>query len=419
MRLHELKLDNFKAIESTDINFGGKSTIIFGINGTGKSTVLRSINLLYANIINQIVNRKELKQSYAIQLEDIRYGARETQISAVFDIKGECIEYGRRMVRNTGKKYENKEGIRRISEIFHNEYVSDEIQGDIPIFANYGTNRLVLDIPLRIRTHHTFDIYSSLEKAIENKIDFRTFFEWYRNQEDYENEKKIEMSDLDYKDKSLEAVRIAISSMLDECSNLRVVRKPRLEMKIDKGAISVNVTQMSDGEKCTMALFGDLARRLTLANPNKSNPLLGEGVVLIDEIELHMHPAWQRKVLKKLKSTFPNIQFIITTHSPIVLSEADDDYNLLYTHMVNNNIEINSVGRVDGYDISAVLEQFMGTKSVNEETAKHIHAMYKDIQNGDYVGATNKIEQLTSITSENHPDVIMARMELAKRRKGK
>lgn len=101
MRLHELKLDNFKAIESADINFDGKSTIIFGINGTGKSTILRSINLLYANIINQIVNRKELKQSYAIQLEDIRYGARETQISAVFDIKGECIEYGRRMVRNT------------------------------------------------------------------------------------------------------------------------------------------------------------------------------------------------------------------------------------------------------------------------------------------------------------------------------
>ena len=103
------------------------------------------------------------------------------------------------MVRSTGKKYENKDGIKRISDIFHEEYISDEIQGDIPIFANYGTNRLVLDIPLRIRTHHTFDIYSSLEKAIENKIDFRTFFEWYRNQEDYENEKKIELENLNYK----------------------------------------------------------------------------------------------------------------------------------------------------------------------------------------------------------------------------
>ena len=312
MRINRLKLTDFKAIQSADINFEGKSTIIFGINGTGKSTILRSVNLLYANIINQIVNRKELKQYYAIQLEDIRYGAKETQIRAEFDINGEDIEYGRRMVRSTGKKYENKDGIKRISDIFHEEYISDEIQGDIPIFANYGTNRLVLDIPLRIRTHHTFDIYSSLEKAIENKIDFRTFFEWYRNQEDYENEKKIELENLNYKDKSLEAVRVAIASMLDECTNLRVVRKPRLEMKIDKGDISVNVSQMSDGEKCTMALFGDLARRLTLANPNKVNPLMGNGVVLIDEIELHMHPSWQRKVLKKLKDTFPNIQFIIT-----------------------------------------------------------------------------------------------------------
>lgn len=216
----------------------------------------------------------------------------------------------------------------QIADIFHEKYISDQEQKDIPIFANYGTNRLVLDIPLRIRTHHTFDIYSAFEKAIENKIDFRTFFEWYRNQEDYENEKKIELGNLEYRDNALQAVRQAILAMLDECSNLRVARKPRLEMKIDKGNVSMNVSQMSDGEKCTLALFGDLARRLTLANPNKKNPLLGDGIVLIDEVELHMHPSWQRKVLSVLRHTFPNIQFIITTHSPIVLSEVDEIYNL-------------------------------------------------------------------------------------------
>ncbi|MBU5477732.1 AAA family ATPase [Eubacterium sp. MSJ-13] len=53
---------------------------------------------------------------------------------------------------------------------------------------------------------------------------------------------------------------------------------------------------MSDGEKCTIALFGDLARRMALANPNKDNPLDGEGIVLIDEIELHLHPLWQRRI---------------------------------------------------------------------------------------------------------------------------
>ena len=88
--------------------------------------------------------------------------------------------------------------------------------------------RLVLDIPLRIRTHHTFDIYSAFEKAIENKIDFRTFFEWYRNQEDYENECKLEKGDFYYEDRALKAVKQAILAMLDDCSNLRVARRPRI-----------------------------------------------------------------------------------------------------------------------------------------------------------------------------------------------
>jgi len=71
MRLKQIELTNFRAIDDAIIEFDGKSTVIFGINGTGKSSILRSVNLLFANIINQVVNRKELKQNYAIQLEDI------------------------------------------------------------------------------------------------------------------------------------------------------------------------------------------------------------------------------------------------------------------------------------------------------------------------------------------------------------
>ena len=185
MRLINLKLSDFRAVQKANIEFKGKSAVLFGINGTGKSTILRSINLLYANIINQIVNRKELKQSYAMRLEDIRYSAREAYIDAEIDIDQQVIEYGRGIIRNSGKKVHTLNSLKEISKIYHEKYISDEEQGDIPIFVNYGTNRLVLDIPLRIRTHHTFDIYSAFERAIENRIDFRTFFEWYRNQEIY------------------------------------------------------------------------------------------------------------------------------------------------------------------------------------------------------------------------------------------
>lgn len=415
MRLENVVLDNFRAIEHAKLDLQGKSTIIFGINGTGKSSVLRAIDLLFANIINGIVNRKELKQNYTIQLEDIQYGKKETKISALINLADENIEYYREMVRNTGKRNQNITSLKKIADIFHRQYITDEEQGNIAIFANYGTNRLVLDIPLRIRTHHTFDIYSSFEKAIENKIDFRTFFEWYRSQEDYENEHKIETGDLHYQDRALKAVRTAILSMLDDCSNLRVARKPRLEMKIDKGNISLNVSQMSDGEKCIMALLGDLARRLTLANPMLENPLLGEGIVLIDEIELHMHPSWQRKILVVLKNIFPNLQFIITTHSPIILSEVNEDYNLFFMNSQDTGIEIKKISQLNGYDTNAVLEQFMGTSSVNPETEKFIGSIYKEIENGEFEIAKKNISKLAEITSENHQDVIMARMELKRR----
>lgn len=417
MRLEYIELKNFRAVESARLELDQKSTVIFGINGTGKSTILRAINLLYANIINQIVNRKELKQSYSIQLEDIRYGKKDTCITAGIDLENEQIDYQCSMIRNTGKRNDDKPSLRKIADIFHEKYITDEDQRDIPIFVNYGTNRLVLDIPLRIRTQHTFDIYSAFEKAIENKIDFRTFFEWYRNQEDYENEQKIENGDLNYQDRSLKAVRQAILSMLDECTNLRVVRKPRLEMKIDKGNISLNVSQMSDGEKCTMALLGDLARRLALANPTKDNPLSGEGIVLIDEIELHMHPSWQRKILNTLKNTFPNVQFIVTTHSPIVLSEANEDYSVFFMKEEAQRIEAERLNPLNGYDTNAVLEQFMDTKSVNEKTGQLIHSLYEDIGQKRYEQALKKADYLAEITSENHPDVIMSRMELKRRMK--
>ena len=164
------------------------------------------------------------------------------------------------MVRKTGKRAHDLKALKNIVSLFHEKYIDDEKQENIPIFVNYGTNRLVLDIPMRIRNKHTFDIYSAFDKAIENRIDFRTFFEWFRGQEDYENECKVQNADLEYKDKALETVRKAMLVMMDGCTDLRVVRKLKLEMKVEKNGISLNVSQLSDGEKCTMAMFGDLAR---------------------------------------------------------------------------------------------------------------------------------------------------------------
>ncbi len=416
MKINHLKVNDFHVFDDIELQLNGKSTVIFGINGTGKTSILKSINLLYANIINQIVNRKELKQSLNIELDDIKYGKSQTKIEADFFIEGQTISYNRTMIRKSGKRAQDLENLRILASIFQDKYVSDEKQDNIPIFVNYGTNRLVLDIPVRIRTKHQFDIYAAFDKAIENRIDFRTFFEWFRNQEDYENECKVQNADLQFTDKALESVKKAMLVMLDGCTNLRVARKPRLEMKVDKNGVGLNVSQLSDGEKCTMALFGDLARRLTIANPNLENPLLGEGVVLIDEIELHMHPSWQRNVVGKLRETFPNIQFIITTHSPIVLNEIDDEFNIYFLQNNETSSEVIVFKRLDGFDANYILEEFMGTKSMNSKTATLINDIYRLINSRLFEEAEEKVNQLKELTDSTNKDVIRAGMLIKKGR---
>ena len=127
----------------------------------------------------------------------------------------------------------------------------------------------------------------------------------------------------------------SLSDCLTDSSNIKIKRNP-LRMTILKDDTTLEIGQLSDGEKCTIALIGDLARRLALANPEKKNPLEGSGIALIDEVELHMHPKWQRKIIPMLSETFPNIQFIITTHSPQVLGELDDNINVFLINQENN-----------------------------------------------------------------------------------
>ncbi len=132
---------------------------------------------------------------------------------------------------------------------------------------------------------------------------------------------------------TLDFVAKAIYEFLPGISNIRVVKTPEFDLVADKISSSgekttISINSFSQGEKTLISLIGDIARRLVLLNPSsnpKKSPLDGNGIVLIDEIDLHLHPKWQQSVVPKLIKTFPNIQFILTTHSPIVISTVHHD----------------------------------------------------------------------------------------------
>ncbi len=414
MKINRVILTNFRGISAFEFDFQEKCTVFYGINGVGKTTILRAIDLLYSSIINKIV-RNRFKQGIKIELADIKYGKPFCEVTCDFSIDGidESIAYSRKMFRKENKRIHNTEKLSRISEIFREKYIESN-QG-MPIFVNYGVNRTVMEIPLRIRNTHIFDKESAFEKAIESKIDFRTFFEWFRYQEDLENQIKVR-ENREYVDVSLRSVKEAVYAMLDGVSNLRIERNP-LAMKVDKEGISFRVDQLSDGEKCTLALFGDLARRLALANPDIANPLQGNGVVLIDEIELHMHPLWQRKILPILKKCFPNIQFIVTTHSPQVLGELDDSYNIIGMERVGDTISYKLIPSLIGWDSNYILKCFMGTDNLNPSTQELIEKMYDLISENNYDESEKLVKILEELTDTAHEDAVKARMLIRRGRK--
>lgn len=411
MKLQELKILQYKIFEGQKFVLNGKSTIIFGINGMGKSTVLSAVNYVNRVWLNRL-NPSQGKTGTVFSDDMITIGHSELYIQGEVELEG--ISYPLLRSHKKVKKNQRKNVLSyhsgyyaSFTEKFEELFLQNEMT-NMPIYAHYGTNRSVLDIPDRIRKKHDFDKLSALERAIENELDFRTFFEWYRDQEANEVIEARERGDLAYVDPLLKSVRYAVEAMLGNVTDLRVKRNP-VRMVVNKYGKEVRVDLLSDGEKCTLAMFGDLARRLVLANPSLSDPLKGEGIVLIDEIELHMHPSWQRKVLRVLKETFPNIQFLITTHSPQILGEADDTYNIfVLSETEENRCEVKTIERMDGYDSNMILEKYMNTDSKNAAVKELIHRINRAISQKEYKAAEILLKQLESISGKTDEEYIMA-----------
>lgn len=408
MKIKRLHAHNFRKFDYIDLDLQGKSTVIFGVNGTGKSTVLNMVNYLFRVWVNRL-NPAQGKAYESFNQDVLRIGTSECRVCADVQM-GDSVYELRRQYRKQpiGKTKKQQTYDKEQYSIFEEAYVQRYFsERNIPIFVNYGTNRSVLDIPLRIRNKHEFSVLSALERAIENELDFRTFFEWFRNQEDIENEIKIETANPKYEDIMLKCVRKAIEKMLGNVSELKVKRNP-LCMKVKKGEKEIRVDQLSDGEKCTLALFGDLARRIAMANQHKKNPLEGEGVVLIDEIELHMHPSWQRRVLGVLADVFPNVQFIITTHSPQVLGEADERYNIVFLEDDDCGNHVQIIERMDGFDSNYILEEYMNTSSKNEKVKELIRSINRSVLDKEFEQAEKQLDTLRRISGDIDQEVILA-----------
>jgi len=153
-----------------------------------------------------------------------------------------------------------------------------------------------------------------------------------------------------------------------------------------------------------LALVFDIARRLTIANPFLTNPLKGYGVVLIDELDLHLHPKWQRSVVNDLERTFPNCQFIATTHSPQIIGEVKAESITIIDR--NKESEVYKPNVAFGLDSQRIIEELLESPIRNIKTLKEFEKINDNVDAEKYKEAKSIIKKLKEILGENDPELI-------------
>jgi len=430
VKIKRVILEGFRGIKKIEIPLDNRMTVLAGVNGAGKSSVLDALAILLSWVVARIrqaggsgrtISEQDILNSDSKTL--IRAEASQAESVSPETNEAESLWWQLVKYRSGHAKADANTDLRRLSEYakdIQKQITASNEQCNIPMFAYYPVNRGVLDIPLRIRQSHTFSLLEAWDESLTSAANFRSFFEWFRNREDLENEnrkdryKLLKPDNWAFPDPQLETVRHALESFLPEFRSFSVRRNP-LRMTVNKRGQEMRVDQLSDGEKCLIALVADIARRLSIANPCLDNPLSGQGIVLIDEIDMHLHPGWQRMVLPKLMETFANCQFVVSTHSPQVLGEIDATQIRILHQDEKNDICLTMPQQSRGLSSNEILDGLMSPYTTarilsrNSRDAVKVDNVFRLIDKEKFTEAEQEIDRLEKYYHGDIPELVRAK----------
>ncbi|MEZ4959891.1 MAG: AAA family ATPase [Saprospiraceae bacterium] len=395
MRIKKLELKNFRGFEELVIDFpeGESGLAVFvGVNGSGKTSVLEGIvsDLYFMYESAYTVDPENGVGILGSNFKDIKLGSTFFENDIYLINEGEVFKIVRRVDSvNKSAGWTSKitsPFIRNVKDkIDWKEKFKQRFQENPALILYYPTNRTVNNSPSLasndLRKIGQIDAFLGVFKG---EAGFEEFFEWFRSMEDIENEQRLYADD-SYRHIALEAVRRSISIFLNEISNPRVQRQPKEELIIEKNGQKLFFYNLSDGERMLVAMVGDIARRMSFLNPE--DPLSSPGIILIDEIEQHLHPGLQRTIIPNLRRTFPNIQFILTTHSPQVLSTLKKEN----VFILDNFQLVQDTPHTYGRDSNSILWDIFGVEKRPPESKEIFSKLYRMMDDPDKVEETEAL----------------------------
>jgi len=421
MRIKKITLKDYKVFrEENTIVFpeGFEPVVFIGINGAGKTSILTAIIGGFWEYYHKITRRSRISSTEMFSKSDVNiYGLNDSaEVRLLVENDTEkSMEIGFKLNKVVGKLY-NAIGTDEVKDLvgtIRGDVGFYQKQVPIPILVYYPVERTVISPSLKSRPRSDESQFDAYEKALESSIDFDYFFEWFRKREDIENEVRLNDNST-FLDLKLEAVRNAILSFLNGFTRIRVRRIGKLSLVLEKGNEEFEIDQLSHGEKAVISLVGDLARRLVIANQGSINPLEGKGIVLIDELGLHLHPKWQRTILKKLREIFPRIQFICTTHSPLIINHLHSKNVYVLEEGKSSSLK-DKFSNFDSYgaDVEDVLKVIQGIEDVLPlDVTQSLIEIFELIRMNEINKAKEEIKKLKKITDPNQPEIRKAESQI-------
>ena len=355
MIIRSLHLEHYRCFENFDIDFNDRLTVLVGVNGAGKTATLDALSV-FLKQAGHPDNRN--KPFYQLLSADIAIGRKPEEL--VY-----CLEVQARSNTDAGTahmdlaykdtQYGNMRFMLREGRVSNRQVIDN----DRVLCVAYMAGRFIRDEDSILQNNvYNPSTYSAFENNFNRTIDYASTIAWFDNAD---SDEARDMRDSGHKNEKpeLKAVREALSkALLGQYERPRMLgNPPELVIYKKNTDIAYKVSQLSDGYRAMLALVMDLARRMAQVNRDEKlsmkSLLHTPAIVLIDEVELHLHPSWQQTVLNTLLDIFPNTQFIVTTHSPQVLTAIPSKH----IRVLNEGKAYAVEGQTQGAEASRVLKQ--------------------------------------------------------------
>ncbi len=411
MRVDHLNLRNFKRFSEAEFKFRPGFNLLIGENGSGKTTILDALAVAIGSWFLGIrgYDTKHI-ESDEVRAMLTTFGDTtkiERQFPALVacdgSVLGQHLSWARSLDGAAGRTTQRRAtNIKKLAAETERRVRAGEAI-TLPVISYYGTKRLWVQPKDMyggedLRPGEFQERLQGYYNSVDQRINVAGVLRWLRFEKFVALEEGKERA-------AYSAVKAAIVQCVEGCIGADFnVKEGTLLVEI-KGRGKLPFHMLSDGQRTMLALVADIAFKATQLNPHLSEraPAETPGTVLIDELDLHLHPRWQRHVVADLRRTFPAIQFFATTHSPQIIGETPHEEIFL---LKANGTWVNPSQSV-GLSANQVLRDIMGTDYLNPGVAEEFDAIFRKVESGEFGGARQMIADLRSRRGD-FPDLVEA-----------